>query len=103
MFQKPFFLALLAIGPIACSPHQRSQPYTGVLKIDAGTEYAAIEAPSAIGGACEGWNTIEIRKPGQVGTAMTNIVCWKREGENITLNDQSGALRKSGPASIWSD
>lgn len=95
--------AALALSCIACSPQQRSPTYTGLLKIDAGTEYAALETPSSIGGACEGWNTLEIRKPNQPGTGMSNLLCWKREGDNITLTDRTGTQRKSGTAAIWSD
>jgi hypothetical protein len=94
---------LFTLACTACSPQESTKAYTGILKIDAGTEYAALESPSNIGGACSGWNTVEIRKPGQPGTGMTNIVCWKREGDNITLNDRAGSQQKSGPASIWSD
>jgi len=86
-----------------CSAQQSAPTYTGLLKIDAGTEYAALDVPSTIGGACEGWNTVEIRKPGMPGTGMTDVVCWKREGDNITLSDRTGSQRKSGPANIWSD
>jgi hypothetical protein len=92
-----------ALSCVACSPQQSSPTYTGLLKVDAGTEYAALETPSSIGGACDGWNTVEIRKPGQPGTGMSNLVCWKREGDNITLTDRTGTQRKSGPAAIWSD
>jgi hypothetical protein len=99
--QKLMFLcAALCTG---CSAQSSSAPYTGRLRIDSGTEYAALEIPSSIGGACAGWNTVEIRKPGMAGTGMTDLVCWKREGDNITLSDRTGAQRKSGPASIWSD
>ena len=52
----------LLLACTACSPQQGSATYTGRLKIDAGTEYAALEVPSSIGGACDGWNTVEIRK-----------------------------------------
>lgn len=96
-------LAATALLYVACSPQQSDTAYTGRLSIDVGTEYAALDAPSTIGGECEGWNTVEIRKPGMPGTGMTDIVCWKREGDNITLSDRTGAQRKSGPASIWSN
>lgn len=77
--------------------------YTGRLRIDAGTEYVALDVPSPIGGACEGWNTVQIRKPGISGSGMTNIICWKRSGDMITITDRGGTAQKSGPASVWSD
>ena len=102
MIRKAAFVGVVAACS-ACSPQTSTPTYTGVLKIDAGTEYAALETPSSIGGACDGWNTVEIRKPGVPGSGMTNIVCWRREGDNITLSDKTGAQRKSGPAAIWSN
>lgn len=96
-------IALLALACVSCSSQHSNPAYTGRLKIDSGTEYAALEVPSSIGGACEGWNTVEIRKPGMAGTGISDLVCWKREGDNITLSDRTGTQRKSGPASIWSD
>jgi hypothetical protein len=103
MAHKIALPVVLALSCAACSPQQSSSTYTGLLKIDAGTEYAALETPSSIGGACDGWNSVEIRKPGQPDTGMRNILCWKREGDNITLTDRTGAQRKSGPAAIWID
>jgi len=103
MIHKNVLPIAIALSCIACSPQQSNPTYTGLLKIDAGTEYAALETPSSIGGACDGWNTLEIRKPGQAGTGMSNLLCWKREGENIVLTDRTGAQRKSGAAAIWSD
>ncbi|MDX3774183.1 hypothetical protein QE250_08670 [Chromatiaceae bacterium AAb-1] len=99
---RPLSLSLL-LACTACSPQESRPTYTGLLKIDAGTEYAALETPSSIGGACDGWNTVEIRKPSQPGTGISNLICWKREGDNITVTDLTGAQRKSGPAAIWSD
>lgn len=93
-------LAVLSAG---CSPHQNDTSYTGRFRVDAGAEYVALDVPSSIGGACEGWRTVEIRKPGMPGTDMTNIVCWKRSGDMITLSDHIGLQQKSGPASLWSD
>lgn len=87
----------------ACSPPQSSKPYTGRLKIDSGTEYAALESPSSIGGACQGWNTLEIRKPNQPGIGIRNLLCWKREGSNIAVTDHSGKMGMSGIATVWTD
>lgn len=103
MTHKIVLLIALALSCVACSPRQSGSTYTGFLKIDAGTEYAALETPSSIGGACDGWNTVEIRKPGQTGTGISDLLCWKREGDNITLTDRTGTQRKPGPAAIWSD
>lgn len=88
-----------------CSPGPDTSTftYTGRLSIDSGTEYAALEVPSSIGGACDGWNTVEIRNPGMPGTGMTNVVCWKRNGDDITITDRIGTQQQSGPASNWSD
>ena len=93
----------LALSCVACSPQQGNRAYTGILKIDAGTEYAALEIPSSIGGACEGWNTMEIRKPSEPSSGISNLLCWKREGDNITVTDQTGTQLKSGTAAIWTD
>lgn len=91
---------LMAAG---CSPQPSSKPYTGRFKIDAGTEYAALDSPSSIGGACAGWNMLEVRKPGQGSGGLRDIVCWKREGENITLTSRDGKRHTSGPAALWTD
>lgn len=103
MARKIILPIAFALSCAACSQQQSNPTYTGLLKIDAGTEYAALETPSSIGGACHGWNTLEIRKPNQPGTGMSDLLCWKRESDNITLTDRAGTQRKSGPIAIWSD
>jgi hypothetical protein len=101
MYRKTLVLFLfLSAG---CSVQQSTPIYTGIIKLDEGTEYAALDEPSHIGGKCEGWQAVEIRQPGMAGAGMTNLVCWKREGDIITISDRTGSQQKSGPASIWSD
>lgn len=95
-----FTVGLLVLFLSACA--QKSSEYTGKLRIDAGTEYVALEYPSSIGGACEGWNALQIREPGNSG-GMENIVCWKREGDNITVTDGAGVKRTTGSAALWAD
>jgi hypothetical protein len=97
---KAVIVGLLFLSLAACE--QKKPEYTGRFKIDAGTEYAALEYSSSIGGACEGWNALQIRKPG-TSSGMENVICWKREGENITVTDKTGAQRHSGPAALWTD
>jgi hypothetical protein len=91
-------LALSACG----DDHPDAGAYTGRFRIDAGTEYAALETPSFIGGACTGWNALEIRKSG-AEFGLRDVICWKREGDDITVTDRSGAQRQSGPAALWKD
>lgn len=86
-----------------CSQEPASKPYTGRFKVDAGTEYVALDTPSSIGGACSGWSTISIRKPGQSAGGMDNVICWKRDGDNIVITARDGNRQTPGPASAWSD
>jgi hypothetical protein len=96
-------LILISVTSIGCSQQQSDLNYTGILKIDAGTEYAAIDTPSTIGGGCTGWNTIEIRKPGMAGTGMSEVICWKRNGDQIIVTDSKSGTQTSGPAKLWSN
>lgn len=98
------FAVLLALA--GCSQPNTNAPqadaaYTGRLRIDAGTTYVALEEPSPIGGACAGWNAVEIT--GGSSPGMKDVVCWRREGDQITLNDAGGSRRQSGPATIWNN
>lgn len=92
-------LALLT----SCSPESASKPYTGRFKVDSETVYVALDTPSSIGGACAGWNTVEIRKAGQTSGGIANVVCWKRNGADITLTGRDGKQQTSAPAAAWSD
>jgi hypothetical protein len=94
------WIVVLALCAASCS--NSGPTYTGVLRVDDRTEYAALETPSMIGGACTGWNTVEIRKR-DGGDGLANVVCWKREGDQIAITDASGARKESGPASAWAD
>ena len=75
--------------------------YTGKMRIDSGTEYVALEEPSYIGGACDGWNAVEIREPGAT-RGMRSQLCWRREGGMIAVATKAGAPQSSH-ASLWSD
>lgn len=87
----------------ACSQEPTSKPYTGRFKVGAGTEYVALDTPSSIGGACSGWSTVSIRKPGQSAGGMDNVICWKRDGDNIVITAHDGNRQTPGPAAAWSD
>jgi hypothetical protein len=93
-------LSVLVVSMASCT--EKKAEYTGRLRIDAGTEYAAVEYSSSIGGACEGWKALQIRKPGS-NSGLENIICWKREGDDITVTDRTGTQRTSGPVSLWTD
>lgn len=95
--------ALPALLITGCSQEPSSKPYTGRFKVDSETVYVALDAPSSIGGACSGWNTVEIRKTGQASGAVANVVCWKRNGTDITLTGRDGKQQTSAPAAAWSD
>ncbi|WP_147400382.1 hypothetical protein [Acidovorax cavernicola] len=56
----------------------------GVLNIDAGTDYVFLDRPTTIGGACKGWKTISIQRPGSASSDMTNLMCWK-ESKGLLL------------------
>lgn len=103
--KKMRIITTLVLGILcsSCSVQESEKAYTGVFKIDAGTEYAAFDVPSTIGGACTGWNAIEIRKPGMPGTGMTNVVCWKRTGNMIAISSSIGSSQAPAPANLWSD
>lgn len=87
----------------ACSQEPASKPYTGRFKVDSGTEYVALDTPSSIGGACSGWGTVSIRKPGQSAGGMDGMICWKRDGDNIVITARDGNRQTPGPAAAWSD
>lgn len=87
----------------ACSQEPASKPYTGRFKVDAGTEYVALDTPSSIGGACSGWSTVSIRKPGQSAGGMDNVICWKRDGDTIIITSKDGSRQTPAPAATWSD
>lgn len=92
--------ALLATG---CSPELVSKPYSGRFKVDSETVYVALETLSPIGGACSGWNTVEIRKEGQASGGNANVVCWRRNSDDIDLTGRDGKQQTSAPAAAWSD
>lgn len=96
-------VAFLAFGAIVGESGTAGKKYTGKFRVDSGTEYVTVDTPSSIGGACEGWNTLSIRKPGEYGTGLTNLLCWKRIGDDIVLTDRTGAQKTSGPAKLWYD
>lgn len=81
----------------------QAKSYTGRFKVDAGTEYVALEIPSSIGGACTGWNAVAIRRPGETSGGLMNVICWKRDGGNIVITARDGKRQTPGPASAWSD
>lgn len=79
------------------------KPFTGVMRTKDGVEFAAIDMPTQIGGACKGWSRLEIRKPGSgTGTGTSTVACWKRDGDDIAITGESGQ-RQSGPAKFWVD
>lgn len=103
MKKVPIAVALPALLAAGCSQEPASKPYTGRFKVDAETVYVALETPSSIGGACSGWSTVEIRKTGQASGGIGNVVCWKREGADITITGRDGKQQTSAPAAAWSD
>lgn len=94
---------LLVIGAIVGDGGNAGKKFTGKFRVDSGTEYVTLDAPSSIGGACDGWSALSIQKNGDSGTGLTNILCWTRIGDEIVLTDRSGAQKTSGPAKLWSD
>uniref|UniRef100_UPI003341F2BC hypothetical protein n=1 Tax=Castellaniella defragrans TaxID=75697 RepID=UPI003341F2BC len=79
------------------------QKYTGALRINSDMEYVALDQPSTIGGACDGWNAIAVQKPGMPATATTNTLCWKLENGGMAVTDKDGKQKTIGPISAWSD
>ena len=84
-----FLACMAAMLLTACSDTSPSLPDTspslplgvaGIMHVDGGTDYVFSTAPSQIGGACSGWNTVSIQKPGQGSSGMVNLMCWKEEG-----------------------
>ncbi len=100
---KSLLPVLVVFFATSCSVSSNTGPYTGVIRINANAEVALIEEPSTIGGACEGWNAIEIRRPGAAGTGRSNDICWELDGDNIIVTDRTGAQWKPMPTRIWSD
>lgn len=97
-----FGVVLLAGSVLGCHDGN-GKKYTGKLKIDANTEYVAMDYPSPIGGACSGWKAVSIQMLGDSRSGITNVICWKRSGEEIVITDESGSKQTAGPIGVWSD
>lgn len=83
MLKRSNFTGLaIVVGMMFCLVAHASD-IAGVLRIDAGTEYVFRSIPSTVGGACKGWNTVSIQRPGQPTTAMNNLMCWKERSGNL--------------------
>ena len=106
IMKKSFLAASMtavALVLSACSQESASKPYTGRFKVDAGTEYVALDTPSSIGGACAGWSAVSIRKPGNSAGGLDNVICWKRDGDTIIITSKDGSRQTPAPAAAWSD
>lgn len=77
--------------------------YTGHLRLKDGTEYVMEEAPSPIGGACAGWNSVSIQRPGDAASGIRDLMCWKRTGTTIETQDRNGGNAKSVDEWVISD
>lgn len=103
---KSMFSVSMIAGALmlsACSQESTNRPYTGRFKVDAGTEYVALDVPSSIGGACVGWSAVSIRKTGQSAGGLDNVICWKRDGDSIIITSKDGDRQTPAPISAWSD
>jgi hypothetical protein len=82
--------ALLLAGMIGGCARPVSPPtgLRGVILVDDGTQYALHEAPSAIGGACEGWKLLAIEQPGEDSGEMGNLLCWREEAGAILISNE---------------
>lgn len=81
----------------------RPAPYTGRLKIDHGTEYVLEESPSTVGGACSGWNTLSLQKPGQPSTGMRELLCWRLVGDTVEVTSRDGQQTPPAKRSVFTD
>ncbi|SEK11207.1 hypothetical protein SAMN05216567_11054 [Variovorax sp. OK605] len=85
------FLAGIVMATVACvacgAAAQTRKPFppgvVGVLPIDAGTEYVFLDRPTTLGGACKGWKAVSIQKPGELGSGMMAIMCWKESNGQL--------------------
>ncbi|WP_337055186.1 hypothetical protein [Pseudoxanthomonas sp. USHLN014] len=80
----------------------QAKQYTGRLRVDSGTMFVLRDQPTSIGGACAGWSTVSLQRPDGSG-AMTNLMCWRRDGDTITVTTEKGDMRKTHPASMLTD
>ncbi|WJI14938.1 hypothetical protein MWN52_15105 [Pseudoxanthomonas winnipegensis] len=80
----------------------QAKPYTGRLRVDSGTMFVLRDQPTSLGGACAGWNTVSMERP-DGSDAMTNLMCWRRDGDTITVTTEKGDMRKTHPASMLTD
>lgn len=81
----------------------QSKPYTGKLRSDAGTEFELLEATSPVDGACAGWKTVSLQRPGDRASGMRGLMCWRRAGDQIEVNTQDGSGYRSSPRAIYVD
>jgi len=71
----------------------------GILHVDSGTDYVFRTTPTEIGGACVGWNTVSIQRPGQDSTGKTNLMCWKEENGSLHTATERAESSTVGPMS----
>lgn len=79
------------------------KPYTGKLRIDAGTEYVLEESPSTVGGACAGWKTVSLQKPGQPATGMRELLCWRLVGDTVEVTSRDGQQTPPAKRGVFTD
>ncbi len=77
--------------------------YTGVLRVNPGIEYVLADVESPIGGQCNGWKAVLVRKPGDDLGGMRNLMCWRRVGNKIEVNTQNGVGRRTDPMEYFKD
>lgn len=75
-------ICMVAVLLTACADRSSSLPpgVAGIMHIDAGTEFVFSTIPSRVGGACKGWNTVSVQKPGQGSTGIVDLMCWREVG-----------------------
>jgi hypothetical protein len=78
-----FVLMLLALAACDSKSARLPEGVVGILHVDSGTDYVFRSAPTEIGGACAGWNTVSIQPPGQYSTGKTNLMCWKEKNGSL--------------------
>lgn len=99
------FGALIVIGALSDdegAPAQAASLDGGVegrLSVDSGTEYVFYRRPSAISGACAGWNEVAVQRSGGSSGGMTNLMCWKIVRGELHTQTQAGGQPVIAPLS----
>ncbi|KVM84531.1 hypothetical protein WJ60_21165 [Burkholderia ubonensis] len=92
---------VIALSLLGCDNHSSSLPegVVGVVHVDDGTDYVFRSVTTRIAGACKGWSTVSIQRPGHDSTGITDLMCWKEIDGMLHTANEHGEQPKTYPMS----